>query len=357
MLPEGLAAYFMERFGSKVLGVRPLAPDTGGRSTAKVEGYGEPLEVELERTDRSRWRCVFHIARANEFGHDRRSDRALEQLLAFDTFSSVPRNVAALDVGALEPRGPRTLAEASEFFLVTEWAEGTPYAADLRRLAHGAPFQPLDLERAHVLARYLASLHQRLAPDLVRWRRALRDTVGGGEGVFGICDAYGDDVPGAPAPRLLAIEQQAIEWRWRLRNRAHRLSRTHGDFHPFNLLFRGDSELTALDASRGCVGEPADDVTALAINFVFFALDHPDRWEHAFAPLWRTFWATYLELTSDRELLACAAPFLAWRALVVACPRFYPQLSAVGRDKLLQLAERALSSPRFDPDCAGELFR
>jgi hypothetical protein len=354
--PRGLADYFAARFKSKLERVERLGPDSGGTTTAKAEGYGEPLKLILRRDDGTRWTCVFHTARSNEFGHDRRSDRAAEQVLAFDTFGEIPRHVRALDIGVLSDEGPLSLAGTHEHFLVTEWAEGTPYAADLRRIAHGDPLAPIDLERVRALATYLAGLHVRLPPDPVRWHRALRDTVGSGEGIFGIADAFGPHAPGATPARLAALEQAAVEWRWRLKPRVHRLSRTHGDFHPFNLVFREGADFTALDASRGCAGEPADDLTALAINYVFFAADHPARWRTCFAPLWRALWGTYLELTQDRELLACAAPFLAWRALVVCCPRFYPQLSAAARDRLLGLAECALAAPTFDPDVAGELF-
>ncbi len=356
-LRAALDAYFLERFGSKVESVEPLAPDSGlAQSTAKVEGYGEPLKVGLRRADGTAWSCVFHTARPNEFGHDRRSDRAQELLLAHDTFPSIPRHAAALDVGVLTPDGPRSLSGAGEPFLVTAWVEGRPYAEDLRRIAEGGPLEPLDLERVRVLARYLAELHQRLPPDPVAWRRALRDVIGSGEGIFGIADAYGDDVPGAPAARLMALEQRAVEWRWRLKPRAHRLSRIHGDFHPFNLVFRDGPDFTALDASRGCAGEPADDLTALAINFMFFAAERPARWRKGFEPLWRTLWSEYLDASHDHEVLACAAPYLAWRALVVCCPRFYPNLSGPARDRLLGLAERALAFERFDPDSAGAMF-
>lgn len=353
MFPEGLAEYFATRFDSQLLAVEPLAPDDGGHSTAKVEGYGEPLKLTLRRADGTAWRCVFHTARANPFGHDRRSDRAQQQLLAFDTFGSIPRHVAALDVGALSKGGLVSLADADELFLVSEWAEGRPYAVDLRRLAHGQDLQLLDLERARALATWLAELHVRLPLDPVRHQRALRDVVGSGEGIFGICDAWPDSF----AEPLAALERQAIDWRWWLRSRTGRLSRIHGDFHPFNLVFRDGVDFTALDASRGCAGEPADDVTALAVNYVFFAADHPERWASCFAPLWRLFWSTYLERSSDHELCECVGPYLAWRALVVGCPRFYPQLSPRARERLLALARLALASPRFEPDRAAELFR
>jgi adenylylsulfate kinase-like enzyme len=55
-----------------------------------------------------------------------------------------------------------------------------------------------------------------------------------------------------------------------------RLARMHGDFHPFNIVFDG-AQPTMLDASRGVCGDPADDLTALAVNFLLFALSEPER--------------------------------------------------------------------------------
>ena len=130
---------------------------------------------------------------------------------------------------------------------------------------------------------------------------------------------------------------------------------THGDFHPFNVVFGDGLELTTLDASRGCRGDPADDVTAMAINYLFFAVDSPGAWSGGLRQLWYRFWQGYLEQTGDRELLSVAAPFLAWRALVVCNPRFYPNLSERGRAALLGLALRALAAPRFDVEAAEGL--
>jgi hypothetical protein len=55
-------------------------------------------------------------------------------------------------------------------------------------------------------------------------------------------------------------------------------------------------------------------------------------------------------------VLETAPPFLAWRALVLASPRFYPHLSAPARDVLLSFAERALDAPPLDPGSAEALF-
>ena len=56
------------------------------------------------------------------------------------------------------------------------------------------------------------------------------------------------------------------------------------------------------------------------------------------------------------EIFDVAPPFLMWRALVVANPAFYPQLSAQGRDRLLGFATEVLEQRVLDPSWAEELF-
>lgn len=355
-LPAGLAALAAALVpGGRLEAVEPLAADAGAGLAFKAEGYGVPVKLLVREPSGLRRALVFRTMTPNPFGHDRRADRLEGLVLAYDGFGRLPDHVAAVDVGALGPGGvPVSLRGTGEPYLVTEWAEGRPYAEDLRRVA-AEGVGPLDLERCEALAAWLARLHAEPVDDPAAWRRAVRDLVGHGEGVFGIVDGYPDGVPAAPPARLEAIERRCLAWRWRLRGRAGRLRRTHGDFHPFNVLFGEGTRFTLLDASRGGVGDPADDVAAMAVNYPFFALDRPGAWS-GLGPLWRRFWARYLEASGDGGLLEVAAPFLAWRALVLACPRFYPGLSARGRDALLGLAERALDAPALDPAWAEELF-
>jgi hypothetical protein len=347
----------MERLfpGGSVVSCETVGADTRSTPTEKAAGYAVPVRVTLRTASGSARSVVFRTATPNEFGHDRRADRAAEMLLAFDTFNGVPGHVRVLDVGAIAPEGLRSLADAGELYLVTDWAQGIPYAEDLRRIAGTGEVDAQDLARVDELARWLATLHGERLDDPQAWRRALRDVVGSGEGLFGIVDAYPPGTPGADAVALLEIERLALEWRWRLRGRHDRLRRIHGDFHPFNLIFAEGTVFTPLDASRGCKGEAADDLTALSVNYVFFAIGQPTSWRRGLGVLWHRFWSRWLEATGDDEAVAVAAPFLAWRALVVACPRFYPRLAADGRARLLGLARSALDRG-FDPHLADGLF-
>jgi len=341
---------------SQLVGVDELGPDAGHGENEKAAGYGRVLRLTLRDSKGGTRRLTFHTANSDEYGHDRRSDRAAEMLLAYDDFRGLPSHVRPVDVGAVLRDGRlESLRDAGEFYLVSSWAEGQLYVDDLRRLAATGLLTALDGARSEALIGYLGELHSAPPPNAIGWRRAIRDLLGHGEGIFGVIDAYPADTPAAPPARLQAIEASCLAWRWRLRDRTERLRRTHGDFHPFNIVFDG-STVTLLDASRGCLGDPADDVTALAINYVFFALQHPGSWRPALGVLWHRLWNGYLARTGDAGLWEVAAPFLAWRSLVVASPRFYPGLAEPVRDALLRLAERALAHDRFDPGWADELF-
>jgi Ser/Thr protein kinase RdoA (MazF antagonist) len=157
--------------------------------------------------------------------------------------------------------------------------------------------------------------------------------------------------------RLAAIERRCVSFRWRLRGRERRLRRTHGDFHPYNILFREGDDFTVLDASRGGAGDPADDLAALTINYVFGAVVYPGARRAGIEPVWTAFWDAYLEGSGDREALEVIPPFLAWRALVVASPVWYPALSPEHRDALLGFAEGALDAGGLDPQAVAARWR
>ncbi len=343
--------------GHHVDKIEPLSPDSGATAgaTAKVAGYGQPVHVVLVDARGGTLDLVWRTASPNEFGHSRRADRVAESVLAFDDFSQIPKHIAAIDVGTVRSNGELvSLRDAGEHYLITTYARGTIYAEDLRRIAsHGA--RDADVARVDALAHYLGRLHTPIS-DAVAYRRAVRDLIGHGEGIYGIVDGYPPDTPAAPRERLCKLEASCATWRWRLRDREARLTRTHGDFHPFNIVFGDEADFTLLDASRGACGEPADDVTAMMVNYLLFALDVDGAWAGGLRRLWHRFWLGYLHERIDPDLFSVAPPWFAWRALVVCNPRFYPAMSERARDTLLGFAEDMLDAKRLDPMCVDELF-
>lgn len=340
--------------------ITPLGPDADiqdADGTEKAIGYGVPLRIVLRTAEGERRDLCLHTAKPDEFGHDRRSDRAANMLLSFDTFASIPKHSRAIDVGTIADSGEYiSLRHSGEFYLITEFVHGHVYAEDLRRIAHRAEIGPHDEARTRALALLLAEIHSEKRAGSALYRRTLRDLLGSGEGIFGLVDGYPDDVPMASPERLLAIEKRCLDWRFRLKNLSGRLSRTHGDFHPFNILFDHDDTPILLDTSRGSLGDPADDVICLALNYVFFALESPNSWKPALGHLWRVFFKTYVDVTNDEGIFAIIPPFLAWRALVMANPKWYPAIRPSTRDALLGFVERMLDEPEFDPEEAERLF-
>ena len=346
---EALEEYLSSLYGMKVevLSLRKLRGlEPGGE--VKGFGYGSPVLVEIACGGK-RERLVLHTMSPNAFGHERPSDRASCLLLDYATFNELPRHVRALDVGAFADDGRLiSLGKADEFFLLTEYARGSLYVRDLEHIAARGKLTEEDKERVQALADYLAHIHARKkeAPQL--YRRRLRDLVGHGEGIMGLTDSYPPEFELAGREFLEDVEKRCVAWRWRIKDKTHRLSQVHGDFHPWNVLFGQGVEFTLLDRSRGEWGEPADDVTAMTINYIFFSLQKYGSLTGPFERLFHLFWGRYLELTNDEEMLSVVQPFYAWRGLVVASPIWYPNLPPLVRRKLLHFVDKVLNVDIFD---------
>lgn len=331
-----------------VLGTAVLGADRESRDV-KGYGYGVPLRVDFRRDGGECQTVVLHTMTPGAFGHEHMADRARDLLWEHQAFNRLPRHVRSLDVCGVQPDGRMISAGTiEEFCLVTEFVPGKSYSLDLERLRGGAGLSELDLSRADALCDFLVETHKVRSDNSGLYVRRLRELVGHGECIMGITDSYPGH-PLAPPCLLEKIEHLAVSWRWRLKGLSHRLSQVHGDFHPWNILFRSGIDFSLLDRSRGEFGEPADDVTSLTLNYLFFSLQSHGRLQGVFETLFLRFWERYIEQSADEEILRVAAPFFAFRGLVMASPLWYPALPDAVREKLLRFVMAVLEGECFDP--------
>jgi hypothetical protein len=221
----------------------------------KQYGYGAPVKITFRVGDSLR-SAVLETMSPGPFGHEHMADRAQAMLWDYHSYGRLPRHVKALDVGAFTARGTLfSIAEAEELFVLTQWEEGTSYHVDLERLANEETLPPLDRRRTEALARYLAVIHRKKRRDPDLYRRRLRELIGHGECIMGLTDSYPERYEFITEDLLRRVEEACNRWRWRLRERTDRLSQVHGDFHPWNVLFRQGTDFSVLDRSRGEWGE------------------------------------------------------------------------------------------------------
>lgn len=330
-----------------VLGMAPLGKEPREQDV-KGYGYGTPIRVDYEIGGERR-AAVLHTITPGPFGHEHMPDRARILLWEHQAFNRLPRHVPSLDVGVFQSDGALlSLGRAGEPFLLTGYAEGESYAFDLERLRSTDSLTASDIERADALCDYLVGIHRVPGSNPDLYQRRIRELVGHGECIMGLTDSYPPH-PLIPPTLLEQIEHHCVRWRWKLKPLAHRLCQVHGDFHPWNILFRSGTDFSLLDRSRGEFGDPADDVTSLTMNYLLFSLQRSGRLEGVFDTLFRRFWERYIEQSGDGEILRAAAPFFAFRGLVIAHPVWYPALSDSIRRKLLCFVLAVLDANRFDP--------
>ena len=282
-------------------------------------------------------------------GHDYPSDRAAVFLLDLDEYGKLAKHVKAVDV--LSEMADGTIVSVGggrEYYLLMERGEGRDYFHDLRELSGKAALGGSDRKRIKTMASYLAQTHSVKKDSKVLYWRKLRDTVGHGECLMGVFDTYPDGTLSYEA--MADIEKRCVDWRARLKPLSRRLSQIHGDFHPGNIWFRDDGDFVLLDRSRGPWGEPADDVTALAVNYIFFSVRTYGDVRGAYLEGLTLFFDEYIEASGDSEIREVVAPFFAFRTAVVGNPVFYPDVTPEKRAALFRFCRNVLDRRIFLPE-------
>lgn len=349
---ESLNRYFREVYGqgAKVLRVTELtSKKEENAEELKGFGYGVPYLIEVLVNNEVK-KVVLETIRPGGFGHEHFSDRAQTILWQHSAFNNLPRHVKSIDVGAFTADGAlKSLGDCKEFFIVTEFVEGKPYYMDLEKIRRNGVFTDLDIDRCLALSDYLVEVHSVKGKGLENlYIRRVRELLGHGECIMGLIDSYPAGLDYINEEILKWIEHKCVEWRWKLKHKAYRCARVHGDYHPWNILFRNRTDFTVLDRSRGEWGEPADDLAAMTINYMFFSLQAYNDFIDPFKKLFELFWENYLDKTGDEEILTVIQPFYAWRGLVIASPIWYPNLSIKTREKIFNFVRKILETEIVD---------
>jgi len=357
---EALCKYLSSLYGGdvEVCEVWRLGEEKPKVADLKGFGYGFSYAVEFKFGGEVR-RVVFETMRPEGFGHEHFSDRAQVLLWQNSVFNKLPRHVHSVDVGAFAEGGEclKSLGKCNELFILTEFVDGKLYHLDLDRIKETERLSELDEKRCLALSDYLVEIHKVKHEGPGLYVRRIRELVGHGECITGLLDSYPTNLSFVNQSYLVGVECDCVVWRWRLKEKVHRLSQVHGDFHPWNVLFREGTDFTVLDRSRGEWGEPADDVACMTMNYIFYSLQKYGELGGVFEHLFRLFWDNYLRKTGDSEILEAVQPFYAWRGLVMASPIWYPNLSVDVRVKLLKFAKSVLQFEQFDLSSVNSYVR
>ncbi len=290
-------------------------------------------------------KTLFH----SRFGHDHYSDRAQVLLLAQANYNEMPKHIKATDVVGESPDRLISVKDAKEFYIFMEEAKGESYFKDLDAILKRGYLNKLDRERVKMLAHFLADIHalKYSGQDAqILYRRRIRDLIGHGECIMGIIDAY-DQVEFTTDQELIDYAGKCLSWWGKIRDKSERLCSVHGDYHPGNIRLQGD-DFVLLDRSRGSWGEPADDVSCLSVNYIHYAIKDCGTFDGPFAELFRLFLDYYFEKTNDDGFFEVTQPFFAFRVLVIANPKFYPDDTTETKRKLLDFGRSILETERFD---------
>ncbi|MFH0875675.1 MAG: phosphotransferase [archaeon] len=329
-------------------------------------GTGYSVRFKVKENEK---KVVLRTLRPEGFSHDYFSDRAASFILQHELSNKVKNHNKSIDVGGYTPKGELvSIGDCKEFFQIVEFVEGREYVKDLIDIMKRGKLTKEDKDKALILSNYLVELHKEkyvpigvtkeeknaLASSI--YRRHLRDCIGHGEMLMGVIDTYPDNLKWTNRKEFSWIIGKAAELREELKDDYKRLARMHGDFHPANIIFK-DKKMIVLDASREFFGDPADDFTSMALNYIWYAIQHKGNFSGPFKELFDIYWNNYMKKTKDYKIRKIAPIFIAFRYVVMAHPIFFDFQSDSVRRKLFNIIKNTLNSNEFNPANINEYIQ
>jgi hypothetical protein len=282
------------------------------------------------------------------------------------TFPDLPKHVKLLGAGVITNDNKIVdLTNAKEAFTITPKIEGPSYSDLLEN--NFKTITDNDIKIAKTLAEYLVEIHSVKSPSPALnpflYRKHIREIFGCHEGLQGIIDDHYRILDERTieknyrmskkelTERIDKIEKGVLEATQKMKDKYERTRKGHGDYHPGNIkVIRLEPfDFLLLDRSRFEWGEPADDVTAMLVNYTTnFALRDKGEYSGNFKRLGDIFIKTYLDGTGDEQVFDYMPPFLAWRSLVIASSIWYPNILADVKRKQINFAVNVSNDEKFD---------
>lgn len=338
--PFGISAAEWSRALSQVLGqdasvikIRPLSAHA-----VKTGGLSETLRIEYVDGKGRPHSCFAKRHEASEMGETAIADQIHDSAWRLSGYGAYPGHTPSLGMTLFRgSRGVSSLSAAPDSVISFEApSPGTPYGDLLWN-----PDRQTDAEAVALARKVCTFMIQGHGPvhENVRatYRRALRTSL---------VDSFlrtletADDFWNARPGLRDELEHLMLSWRRRLIGMEHRLRSIHCDFHPWNLLVDGD-RLAAIGRRVPGSGDPANDLAALAVNYLWLKFMHP---AHAarYDALYRAYWNTYLEHTEDDEAKQVAPPYFAVRCAVLVSPVWYGATPPEIRERIARLLVQIL---------------